>query len=84
MTDHNRLSQIIINLLTNAIKFTFKGEVKLSVNVFEEFLVEIKVSGIGIGIKEEDQSKLFQEFARINYDQNNVNPRGVGLGLVIA
>lgn len=84
ITDHNRLSQILINLLTNAIKFTLQGEIRISATALSRSLVEIKVSDTGIGIKPEDQSKLFQEFARIEYDQKDINTRGIGLGLVIA
>lgn len=83
-TDHNRLAQVIINLLTNAIKFTSKGEVRLEARVISSSTVEIKVTDSGIGIKEEDKEKLFQEFTRIKYENNNINNRGVGLGLVIA
>jgi len=83
-TDHNRLPQIIINLLTNALKFTSKGEVKLTASLVEKGIIEIKVSDTGIGMKEEDQAKLFKEFTRISYEQANMNTRGVGLGLVIA
>lgn len=83
-TDHNRLSQIIINLLTNAIKFTSEGEVKLTAQAINKSLVQIKVSDTGIGIKQEDQNKLFKEFTRVKYEQANINSRGVGLGLLIA
>jgi len=84
-TDHNRLSQIILNLLTNAIKFTSKGEVKLIAEAVSDSVVKIKVSDTGIGIKQEDLSKLFKNFTRINsVRQNSVNKRGVGLGLAIA
>jgi len=84
VTDHNRLSQIIINLLTNAIKFTNQGEVKLIAEVYNESAVKVTVSDTGVGIKEEDLSKLFKNFTRINSGQNYVNNRGVGLGLAIA
>lgn len=82
-TDHHRLSQIIINLLTNAIKFTARGFVRLSAHTIND-LIQIKVIDTGVGIKDEDKKKLFQEFTRIEYEQKNINTRGVGLGLVIA
>lgn len=89
-TDHTRLSQIIINLLTNAIKFTSKGKVTLSAKLLEESssslssIVEINVTDTGIGIKDKDKDKMFQEFLKIEYEQRNINTQGVGLGLVIA
>jgi len=83
-TDHNRLSQIIINLLSNAIKFTSKGEIVMTATRISESFIEIKVCDTGIGIKEEDQKKLFQDFTRISYEQKGMNTQGVGLGLSIA
>lgn len=83
-TDHNRLSQIIINLLTNALKFTVKGEVRLSATLVDLSVIEIKVTDTGVGMKEEDQKKLFTEFTRIQSDTPHLNPKGIGLGLVIA
>jgi signal transduction histidine kinase/CheY-like chemotaxis protein len=82
-TDHNRLSQVILNLLTNAVKFTFAGSVTLSAHV-ENSQVHIKVIDTGIGIQDKDKEKLFQEFTQIKYEQHNMNTTGVGLGLVIA
>jgi len=83
-TDHNRLSQIIINLLTNALKFTSRGEVTLSAILIDPSSIQIRIKDTGIGIKEEDQKKLFQEFTRIDYDHPDINTKGIGLGLVIA
>ena len=83
-TDHNRVAQIVTNLLSNAIKFTSKGQVRLSVEMTEESSIMIQVTDTGIGIKEQDQNKLFKEFTRIDYEQKGMNAQGVGLGLVIA
>ena len=83
-TDHHRLSQIIINLLTNAIKFTSKGQVTLSVTLKENNRIEVKVKDTGLGIRLQDQEKLFKEFTRINHERKDINSRGIGLGLVIA
>ena len=83
-TDHTRVSQIIINLLTNAIKFTSKGSVSLTATYVSGSIIKIKITDTGIGMKEEDIKKLFQEFTRIEYEQKELNTRGVGLGLVIA
>lgn len=83
-TDHTRVSQILINLLTNAIKFTSKGLVSLRASLIDDSLIEIKVTDTGIGMNEENQKKLFQDFTRIEHSEPQINSRGVGLGLVIA
>ena len=84
-TDHNRLTQIILNLLSNALKFTFKGGITLSASLNREGNLVIEVSDTGIGIKKEDQDKLFRKFAKIDLgDKMNENSTGVGLGLTIA
>ena len=67
--DEIRLKQIVINLLTNAVKYTEKGEVTLDVGYEkvsdEEIGLSFKVSDTGIGMKEEDMEKLFSPFTRI-------------------
>jgi len=84
-TDHNRVRQIVLNLLSNAIKFTFKGQVIVRAQVTEQNQVQISVNDTGIGIKEENIKKLFQEFAKIEEkEEMNLNSKGVGLGLMIA
>lgn len=84
--DEVRLQQIVVNLLSNAIKYTKAGWVELKVTserVNEErLLLKIQVSDTGIGIKKEDQSTLFDDFARID-DGKNVGIEGAGLGLSI-
>ena len=84
-TDENRLKQIIINLVGNAIKFTSKGGVAIKVteNLLEYNSLDISVIDTGIGIKEEDKSKLFQMFGKLE-DSESVNTNGVGLGLTIS
>jgi len=85
MTDHSRLSQIILNLLSNALKFTFEGEVKVATKLVTPGLVEFNVTDSGIGMSQEDVSQLFRQFTRISYGKRkNINTTGVGLGLTIA
>jgi CheY-like chemotaxis protein len=88
--DEVRIKQIIINLMTNAVKYTKDGWIELSVsfNKPENFLDDdrielvIRVSDSGIGIKKEDMSKLFKEFERLDRKKTN-NIEGTGLGLSI-
>lgn len=83
--DDVRIRQVLVNLLNNAVKYTQEGSVTLKVdgrvegrNVFFDFSVE----DTGIGIKEEDMEKLFQEFERIE-EKRNRNIEGTGLGINI-
>lgn len=79
-SDPNRLKQIIMNLVTNAIKFTKFGGVRLVVQPDEDQIL-IRVIDTGIGIPKTEQSKLFNEFTRV---ENVYNPMGCGLGLMIS
>lgn len=85
ISDENRLQQILINLLGNAVKFTFSGsvELKVRINPQDPALVQFLVSDTGIGISETNQQKLFKAFEKIDA-KPNLNPTGVGLGLVIS
>jgi len=85
-TDHMRLSQIVLNLLNNAIKFTKKGFVRLSAMPTETpGCVKISVQDSGIGMTKEDVKKLFSDYTCIEFaDRAAINPTGIGLGLSIA
>jgi len=85
-TDRTRLSQVLVNLLGNAFKFTFKGGVKISVNLesLSPCIIEFLIEDSGIGIKDEDKGKLFKLFGRIEHEDQNINTHGVGLGLTIS
>lgn len=84
--DELRIRQIMVNLLTNAVKYTKKGSVKLAVNGERfgenQLLLKISVADTGIGISPEDQDKLFQSFQRVEETKNR-NIEGTGLGLAI-
>ncbi|MBR3840915.1 MAG: response regulator [Erysipelotrichales bacterium] len=85
--DSLRIRQIIINLMNNAVKFTDKGYVKLSLKVNSidgdeiEFLVNVEDSGQGI--KEEDKGGLFESFSQVDTKKNH-GKEGTGLGLAIS
>jgi len=84
-TDENRLKQVIINLIGNAIKFTSQGSIKVTVreNSDELDYLIISVTDTGLGIHEKDMNKLFQMFGKLE-DGESVNKNGVGLGLTIS
>jgi PAS domain S-box-containing protein len=78
-TDRRALSQILINLINNAIKFTDTGEVRVKL-WSSNGSTEISVCDTGMGIKQEDLGKLFDAFSRIEYRNKN-HQEGTGLGL---
>ncbi|MBO4799808.1 MAG: histidine kinase, partial [Lachnospiraceae bacterium] len=87
--DDVRIGQIILNILNNAVKYTEKGSVTLSVG-FEEgeeeeedaILLKVSVKDTGIGIKQEDIDKLFSPYERIE-ESRNKKIEGTGLGMSI-
>lgn len=84
--DGRRLRQVLLNLLSNAAKFTRNGEISLEVTATQldsQWRLHFSVSDSGIGIDSEQQAKIFQEFGQLEAGQNNVNA-GLGLGLYIA
>jgi protein-histidine pros-kinase len=81
-TDRRALSQILINLVNNAIKFTEHGAVYLRVAIVaadDASNVEIAVEDTGIGIRAEDQARLFEAFSQL--DARRKGHEGTGLGL---
>jgi len=80
--DEQRIAQVLLNLLGNAIKFTENGEIRVEVNVpSETFLVS--VSDTGPGLSTTDQNKIFEEFHQA--DRSSTREKGgTGLGLSIA
>ncbi len=101
--DDIRLRQILVNIMNNAVKYTEKGSVELTVTGTEAraggsvnhsnsdnrmlpddivYLLTFQVKDTGIGIRQEDLAKLFQEFQRIEEDRNR-NIEGTGLGISI-
>lgn len=83
-TDEGKIAQILRNFLSNAIKFTEQGEVRLSAKLTSDGqAVDFSVSDTGVGIANEDRERIFQEFAQV---QNSVQKRvkGTGLGLPLS
>ncbi|MCM1257363.1 MAG: PocR ligand-binding domain-containing protein [Roseburia sp.] len=85
--DSNRIKQIIVNLMNNAVKFTAGGEVHLSVECEpaseDMVLLKMAVTDTGQGIKKADLGKLFQSFQQVDSKRNR-NVEGTGLGLAIS
>ena len=86
LTDETRLRQVLINLVGNAFKFTFKGGVTIKVDLEnnDPHKLRFRVEDTGIGIKKEDQAKLFKLFGRLEQQNQKINTNGVGLGLTIS
>lgn len=82
LSDRIRIKQIILNFLTNSLKFTTRGKVTLSARRFKNYshILEIAVKDTGVGIKEVDQKKIFEKFFTTGGQKNK---NGVGLGLSI-
>ncbi|MDX8338291.1 ATP-binding protein [Draconibacterium sp. IB214405] len=83
--DEGRLKQILNNLVTNAVKFTDEGEVKLAVTAKEQkkqILLDFEISDTGIGIPKESQERIFEDFVQLDTDINK-KAGGTGLGLYI-
>ena len=84
--DDVRVTQVIANLLTNAVKYTETGEVALSINdggrENGNIYLDVEVRDTGIGIRKEDMDKLFESFTRIEEERNR-NIEGTGLGMSI-
>ena len=89
--DEDKVAQILINLLSNAVKFTSKGGIVITARPSDKgikageppLFVEICVEDTGMGIKEEDISKLFDKFSQLDVSSTR-QYEGTGLGLSIA
>jgi signal transduction histidine kinase len=79
-SDKRRVKQVIINLVSNAIKFTDKGQIDIKL-AKTQTCAEVSVADTGIGIKKEDIGKLFQAFGRIATENRLTEGSGLGLYL---
>ena len=84
--DKLRLSQIIMNLVSNALKFTKNGEVAIFADLKhiedKTYFIEFKVKDTGIGIAKEDQEKIFEKFVQIERKEEDYQGTGLGLSIV--
>lgn len=83
--DELRVQQILINIITNAIKYTASGSVTVNVSCEEVegiCILKFDVEDTGVGIRKKDIDKLFGSFTRVDYDKNKTI-EGTGLGLAI-
>lgn len=79
--DKDKLKQVMINLISNAIKYTNEGSIKVSI-MEKNKNVTVKVQDTGIGINEDEQSRIFERFYRTQRERESTVP-GTGLGLSI-
>lgn len=85
-TDRRALTQILLNLTTNALKFTDQGMVHIQLRQRDEsvgLVTEISVADSGIGIRAEDRNRLFQAFQQIR-GKGQATQQGTGLGLHVS
>lgn len=84
--DKLRLSQIIMNLVSNALKFTKNGEVIIAADLKrvegKTYFIEFKIKDTGIGIAKEHQSKVFDKFVQIERKEEDYQGTGLGLSIV--
>jgi signal transduction histidine kinase len=82
VTDEGKVAQILRNFISNAIKFTERGEIRVSSAPADSDMVVFAVSDTGIGIAPEDQQRIFQEFEQVDHAlQQRVTGTGLGLPL---
>ncbi|GET36302.1 ATP-binding protein [Microseira wollei] len=81
-TDEGKVSQIMRNFISNALKYTEKGEVRVTAKMGANQTVIFSVADTGIGIAPENQSRIFEEFVQVNHPlQKRVKGTGLGLPL---
>ncbi|MBK7379404.1 MAG: response regulator [Ignavibacteriales bacterium] len=81
-TDRGKITQVLINLLGNAIKFTHQGGIELKISTTVDKMLQFDVKDTGIGISEENQKIIFEEFRQIDGSTTR-RYGGTGLGLAI-
>jgi signal transduction histidine kinase len=83
VADRTKIRQVLLNLLSNAVKFTPEGSVTVRANAKGDRLV-VSVQDTGVGIRQDDQPKLFRAFQQLNGGKIHLPLGGTGLGLVIS
>ena len=80
--DRKRLKQVVLNLLTNAIKYNIEGgTVGLQCMKHDDSRIMIEISDTGIGMSQGEIEKIFQPFVRVGESQEKVRGTGIGLAL---
>ncbi len=81
--DRRRIKQVLMNLVSNAVKFTSEGSVRIAAVVLEDDRLEIRVADTGAGIRDEDMNRLFQPFQQVDPSLTK-SLEGTGLGLYLS
>lgn len=82
-TDQTKVAQILRNFVSNAIKFTPRGEVRVRARALDDGHIAISVSDTGVGIPPADRERIFLEFAQVEGPHQR-HVRGTGLGLALS
>ena len=87
-SDQGRIKQVLLNLISNSLKFTERGgSIKVDIvqvtHSFDQYL-KFSVTDSGIGIPAKDMSKLFQMFSMLDKHKKEMNQKGTGIGLAIS
>ena len=86
VSDEGRIKQVLLNVVSNAFKFTFDGSISISAKTLidqNQEMIEIWVSDTGVGIKDEEYCKLFTLFGMLDWNKE-INPHGWGIGLTVS
>src|SRR6185369_236519 len=82
-TDEGKFAQVLRNFISNALKFTETGEVRVSTDLRDPTMITVSVRDTGVGISNADQQRLFQEFYQVD-GHHQRRASGTGLGLSIS
>jgi len=83
ISDEGKVSQILRNFISNALKYTHQGEIRVSAREMDANWIEFAVSDTGIGIALEDQDRIFDDYTQIEGD-HQMRIQGTGLGLPLS
>ena len=81
--DSERFQQILLNLITNAVKFTSTGSVRVTCSS-DDGMVRVRVTDTGVGVRPADVDRVFEPFVQIDRHLTTAAQQGVGLGLSIS
>jgi signal transduction histidine kinase/DNA-binding response OmpR family regulator len=82
--DSSRIKQVLLNLLSNSIKFTDNGSIFLDIKLLPDNFIKFSIIDTGCGIEKYDQDKLFQSFSQLESQSSTKLYKGTGLGLAIS